>query len=167
MTFRYKISLITPDFVAGGGMISCCEPKLDFPFALAMTSTLGAISMEVDVVSIGEHCFNQGKRIGFYQAVSISFLTILQLCRNLIPIDFTKVFMRVAIMHRWIVIGLLIVLSMAISLSSIWGGTIIAEATLHITLYVPSAPVTYDLTPGEYQEYDVERTDSVIYIAAK
>ena len=70
-------------------------------------------------------------------------------------------------MHRRIVIGLLIVLSLTISLSSIWGGTIIAEATLNITLYVPPAPITYDITPGEYQEYDVERTDSVIYIAAK
>ena len=123
--------------------------------------------MEVDIVSIDKHCCNQGKRIGFYQAVNISFLTILQLYRNLIPTDFIKVFTRVAIMQRWILIGLLIVLSMAISLSSIWGGTIIAEATLHITLYVPPAPITYDITPGEYQEYDVERTDSVIYIAAK
>ena len=70
-------------------------------------------------------------------------------------------------MPRWVVTGLLIILSLTISLSSIWGGTIIAEATLNITLYVPPAPITYDITPGEYQEYDVERTDSVIYIAAK
>ena len=123
--------------------------------------------MEVDVVSIDKHCFNQSKRIGFYQAVNISFLTILQLFRNLIPTDLIKVFMRVVIMQRWILIGLLIVLSMTISLSSIWGGTIIADATLHITLYVPPAPITYDITPGEYQEYDVERTDNVIHIASK
>ena len=123
--------------------------------------------MEVDVVSICEHCFNQGKRIGFYQAVNISFLTMLQLYRNLIPTDFKKVFMRVVIMQRWILIGLLIVLSMTISLSSIWGGTIIAEATLHIILYVPPAPITYDITPGEYQEYNVELADNVIHIASK
>ena len=124
--------------------------------------------MEVDVVSLDKHCGNQSReRIGFYQIVNTSFLTILQLCRNLIPTDFMKVSARVVIMHRRIVIGLLIVLSMAISLSSIWGGTIIAESTLNITLYVPPAPITYDITPGEYQEYDVERTDSVIYIAAK
>lgn len=143
------------------------KPKLDFPFALAMTSTLSAISMEVDVVSIDKHCFNQGKRIGFYQAVNISFLTILQLYRNLIPTDFIKMFMRVVIMQRWILIGLLIVLSLIISLSSIWGGTIIAETTLHITLYVPPVPITYDIAPGEYQEYDVERADNVINIYAK
>ena len=118
-------------------------------------------------MSIDKHCFNQSKRIGFYQIVNISFLTILQLYRNLIPTDFIKVFMRVVIMQRWILIGLLIVLSMTISLSSIWGGTIIAEATLHITLYVPSAPITYDITPGEYQEYNVERTDNVIHISSK
>ena len=118
-------------------------------------------------MSIDKHCFNQGKRIGFYPAVNISFLTILQLYRNLILTDFKKVFMRVVIMQRWILIGLLIVLSMTISLSSIWGGRIIAEATLHITLYVPPAPITYDITPGAYQEYDVERTDNVIHIAAR
>ena len=132
-----------------------------------MTSTLSAISMEVDVVSIDKHCFNQSKHIGFYQAVNISLLTILQLYRNLIPTDFIKMFMRVVIMQRWILIGLLIVLSMTISLSSIWGGSIIAEATLHINLYVPPAPITYDITPGEYQEYNVERTDNVIHISSK
>lgn len=124
--------------------------------------------MEVDVVSLDKHCGNQSReRIGFYQIVNTSFLTILQLCRNLILTDFIKVSARVVIMPRWVVTGLLIILSLTISLSSIWGGTIIAEATLNITLYVPSAPITYDITPGEYQEYDVERTDSVIYIAAK
>ena len=66
-----------------------------------------------------------------------------------------------------VLIGLLIVLSMTISLSSIWGGTIIAEATLHIILYVPPAPITYDITPGEYQEYNVELADNVIHIASK
>ena len=120
------------------------------------------------MVSLDKHCGNQSReRIGFYQIVNISFLTILQLCRNLILTDFIKVSARVVIMHRRIVIGLLIVLSLTISLSSIWGGTIIAEATLHITLYVPPAPITYDITPGEYQEYDVERTDNVIHIAAR
>lgn len=124
--------------------------------------------MEVDVVSLDKHCGNQSReRIGFYQIVNTSFLTILQLCRNLILTDFIKVSARVVIMPRWVVTGLLIILSLTISLSSIWGGTIIAEATLNITLYVPPAPITYDITPGEYQEYDVERTDSVIYIAAK
>ena len=124
--------------------------------------------MEVDVVSLDKHCGNQSReRIGFYQIVNISFLTILQLYRNLILTDFKKVFMRVVIMQRWILIGLLIVLSMTISLSSIWGGTIIAEATLHITLYVPPVPITYDIAPGEYQEYDVERADNVINIYAK
>ena len=120
------------------------------------------------MVSLDKHCGNQSReRIGFYQIVNISFLTILQLCRNLILTDFIKVSARVVIMHRRIVIGLLIVLSLTISLSSIWGGTIIAEATLNITLYVPPAPITYDITPGEYQEYDVERTDNVIHIAAR
>ena len=120
------------------------------------------------MVSLDKHCGKQSReRIGFYQIVNISFLTILQLCRNLILTDFMKVSARVVIMHRRIVIGLLIVLSLTISLSSIWGGTIIAEATLHITLYVPPAPITYDITPGEYQEYDVERTDNVIHIAAR
>lgn len=124
--------------------------------------------MEVDIVSLDKHCGNQSRElIGFYQIVNISFLTILQLCRNLILTDFMKVSARVVIMHRRIVIGLLIVLSLTISLSSIWGGTIIAEATLHITLYVPPVPITYDITPGEYQEYDVERTDNVIHIAAR
>lgn len=119
-------------------------------------------------MSLDKHCGNQSReRIGFYQIVNTSFLTILQLCRNLILTDFIKVSARVVIMPRWVVTGLLIILSLTISLSSIWGGTIIAEATLNITLYVPSAPITYDITPGEYQEYDVERTDSVIYIAAK
>ena len=122
----------------------------------------------MNVVSLDKHCGNQSRgRIGFYQIVNTSFLTILQLCRNLILIDFIKVSARVVIMPRWVVTGLLIILSLTISLSSIWGGTIIAEATLNITLYVPPAPITYDITPGEYQEYDVERTDSVIYIAAK
>ena len=124
--------------------------------------------MEVDVVSLDKHCGNQSReRIGFYQIINISFLTILQLCRNLILTDLIKVSVRVVVMHRWIVTGLLIVLSLTISLSSIWGGTIIAEATLHITLYVPPAPITYDIAPGEYQKYDVERTDNVIHIAAK
>ena len=85
-------------------------------------------------MSLDKHCGNQSReRIGFYQIVNISFLTILQLCRNLILTDFMKVSARVVIMHRRIVIGLLIVLSLTISLSSIWGGTIIAEATLHIS----------------------------------
>lgn len=124
--------------------------------------------MEVDVVSLDKHCGNQSReRIGFYQIINISFLTILQLYLNLILTDFIKVSARVVVMHRWIVTGLLIVLSLTISLSSIWGGTIIAEATLHITLYVPPAPITYDIAPGEYQKYDVERTDNVIHIAAK
>ena len=124
--------------------------------------------MEVDVVSFDKHCGNQSREcIGFYQIVKISFLMILQLYHNLILTDFIKVSVRVVIMHRWIVTGLLIVLSLTISLSSIWGGTIIAEATLHITLYVPPAPITYDIIPGEYQEYNVERTDNVIHIASK
>ena len=70
-------------------------------------------------------------------------------------------------MHRWIVTGLLIILSLTISLSSIWGGAIIAEATLHITFYVPPVPIAYDIAPGEYHGYDVERTDNVIHIATK
>lgn len=116
-------------------------------------------------MSLDKHCGNQSReRIGFYQIVNISFL---KLCRNLILTDFIKVSARVVIMPRWVVTGLLIILSLTISLSSIWGGTIIAEATLNITLYVPPAPITYDITPGEYQEYDVERTDNVIHIAVK
>ena len=124
--------------------------------------------MEVDVVSLHKHCSNQSRAcIGFYQIVNISFLPMLQLYHNLILTDFIKVSSRVVIMHRRIVIGLLIVLSLIISLSSIWGGTIIAETTLHITLYVPPVPITYDIAPGEYQEYDVERADNVINIYAK
>ena len=119
-------------------------------------------------MSLHKHCSNQSRAcIGFYQIVNISFLPMLQLYHNLILTDFIKVSSRVMVMHRRIVIGLLIVLSLIISLSSIWGGTIIAETTLHITLYVPPVPITYDIAPGEYQEYDVERTDNVIHIAVK
>ena len=49
----------------------------------------------------------------------------------------------------------------------IWSKHIIAEATLHITLYVPPKQVEEETEPGDYGDYTVDKSDDVIYVEEK
>lgn len=63
---------------------------------------------------------------------------------------------------------IIVMLFILVMLFPVFGKDIIASATLHITLYVPPAPITYETAPGEYSGYEVERVDDhTIYIVAE
>ena len=49
----------------------------------------------------------------------------------------------------------------------VWCNHVIAEATLHTTLYVPPKPIKEETEPGDYGEYSVSKTEDHIYVEAK
>ena len=61
---------------------------------------------------------------------------------------------------------LLLIAAFFIFIDPVWCESIIGQATLHITLYVPPKPVTADTVPGTYPEYTVDKTEDTIFITA-
>ena len=62
---------------------------------------------------------------------------------------------------------LIFILLMVTIIRPVWCNHVIAEATLHITLYVPPTPIKEETEPGDYGEYSVSKTEDRIYVEAK
>ncbi len=61
---------------------------------------------------------------------------------------------------------LLLIFIGALRLFPLWSGNVIAQATLHITLYVPPEPVTEETPEGSYGDYEVARTGNTVHVTA-
>ena len=69
-------------------------------------------------------------------------------------------------MFKRFVSMLLLIAAFFIFIDPVWCGSIIGQATLHITLYVPPKPVTADTVPGTYPEYTVSFVRLTLVVSA-